>query len=92
MKRVITIYWLVRGLCPARESKAGQFRKAAVVWVDCDLYSSSVSGLNFLTPHLQYGTLVFFDDWLGHRSDPNRCEQRRREFPDDPGAVSRKPQ
>jgi O-methyltransferase len=76
MSRVITIPgWFENSLQPDNP-KLAALRKAAVVWVDCDLYSSAVSVLNFLTGHLQYGTLVFFDDWLAHRADPNCGEQR----------------
>jgi len=76
MKRVITIPGWFEDSLRSENPKLANLRKAAVVWVDCDLYSSSVSVLNFLTRHLQYGTLVFFDDWLGHRADPNCGEQR----------------
>jgi O-methyltransferase len=76
MKRVITVPgWFEDSLRP-ENPKLAALRKAAVVWVDCDLYSSTVSVLNFLASRLQYGTLVFFDDWLAFRADPNCGEQR----------------
>jgi O-methyltransferase len=75
-KRIITVPgWFEESLQPDNP-KLAELRKAAVVWVDCDLYGSTVSVLNFLTPYLQYGTLVFFDDWLAYRADPNAGEQR----------------
>jgi len=75
-QRVITVPgWFEESLQPDNQ-KLANLRKAAVVWVDCDLYSSTVSVLNFLTKYLQYGTVVFFDDWLAHRADPNAGEQR----------------
>jgi O-methyltransferase len=76
MKRVITIPGWFEDSLRTENPKLANLHKAAVVWVDCDLYSSSVSVLKFLTPHLQYGTVVFFDDWLAHRADPNCGEQR----------------
>ena len=39
--------------------------KAAIIWVDCDLYSSTVSVLNFSKTLLQEGTMVLFDDFGG---------------------------
>ncbi len=51
-------------------------RKAAVVYVDCDLYESTVPVLEFITDYLQPGTVIVFDDWFCHRGDPNRGQQR----------------
>jgi hypothetical protein len=50
--------------------------KAAVVWVDCDLYESTVPVLDFITGYLQEGTVLIFDDWFCFRSHPERGEQR----------------
>jgi O-methyltransferase len=51
-------------------------RKAAVVWIDCDFYESTVPVLEFLTAYVQDGTLLIFDDWFCFRGDPERGEQR----------------
>ena len=51
-------------------------KKAAIAWVDCDLYSSCLQVLNFLTNYVQYGTLICFDDWFRYKGDPNAGEQR----------------
>jgi O-methyltransferase len=37
--------------------------KAAVVVVDCDMYASTLPVLRFITPLLQHGTVLIFDDW-----------------------------
>lgn len=50
--------------------------KIAVAWVDCDLYESAVPVLNFLTPRLQIGSVLVFDDWGCYRNLPNYGEQR----------------
>lgn len=50
--------------------------RAAVIWVDCDLYESTVPVLDFITGYLQNGTVLIFDDWYCYRADPNRGEQR----------------
>jgi O-methyltransferase len=76
MKRVTTVPgWFEDSLRPDNPLLAN-LRKAAVVWVDCDLYSSACTVLDFVTPYLQHGTLVFFDDWFLYRADPNAGEQR----------------
>jgi len=50
--------------------------RAAVVWVDCDLYESTVPVLPFIRPLLQDGTVLIFDDWYCFRADPAKGEQR----------------
>ena len=51
-------------------------KAAAIVWIDCDLYESTVPVLDFITDYVQDGTVVIFDDWHCFRGDPNRGEQR----------------
>ena len=55
--------------------------KAAVVYIDCDLYLSTVPNLSFIVDFLQVGTIIVFDDWNCFWADPNRGERRAwREF------------
>jgi hypothetical protein len=55
--------------------------KAAVVYVDCDLYESAVPVLEFCRDFLQPGTQLVFDDWNCFYGDPERGERRAfREF------------
>ncbi len=51
-------------------------RKAAVVYVDCDLYRSTVPVLAFCKDFLQPGTIIVFDDWNCFRADPDKGERR----------------
>ena len=51
-------------------------KKAAVIFVDCDLYNSTVPVLDFITDYIQDGTLIMFSDWFCFKSDPNRGQQR----------------
>jgi O-methyltransferase len=51
-------------------------RAAAVIWVDCDLYESTVPVLDFVTDYVQDGTVIVFDDWFCFRGRPDRGEQR----------------
>jgi O-methyltransferase len=56
-------------------------RKAAVIYVDCDLYKSTIPVLKFIKPFLQTGTIIVFDDWNCFYGDPERGERRAwREF------------
>lgn len=50
--------------------------KAAIINVDCDLYSSTVPVLDFIVSCLQPGTVMLFDDYYCFGGDPNKGEQR----------------
>ena len=49
---------------------------ASIVWIDCDLYSSTVPVLDFVTDLVRDGTVVLFDDWYCFRARPDRGEQQ----------------
>ena len=51
-------------------------QQAAVVWIDCDLYESTIPALNFITDLVQTGTIICFDDFYCFRGDPNRGENK----------------
>lgn len=51
-------------------------QKAAVIYIDCDLYSSTASALNFAKGFLQKGTILVFDDWFCFYGDPTKGERR----------------
>jgi hypothetical protein len=53
-----------------------RIEKAAIVYVDCDLYHSTRSVLSCLAPVLQDGTVIVFDDWFCYRGNPDLGEQR----------------
>ncbi|CAA6816056.1 MAG: Methyltransferase [uncultured Campylobacterales bacterium] len=53
-----------------------KIKKASVIWVDCDLYASTVPVLEFITQYLQNGTIICFDDWFSFLGNPNRGEQK----------------
>jgi hypothetical protein len=50
-------------------------KSAALIYVDCDLYESTVPVLDFVLPLLQTGTVVAFDDFYCFNGDPGRGEQ-----------------
>ena len=49
---------------------------AAIVWIDCDLYGSTVPALNYVTELLVDGSVLVFDDWFCYHGRPDRGEQR----------------
>jgi hypothetical protein len=60
-------------LCPPLAEAIGA---AAVIYVDCDLYRSTQLVLEFVTPLIQDGTVIIFDDWWLWHSRPDEGEQR----------------
>lgn len=67
--------WFDQTLNPATAARLG-LRRAAFVNIDCDLYESTVSVLEFVTPLLQNGTIVYFDDWYSVGGSMQRGEAR----------------
>lgn len=53
-----------------------QAKKAAVIYIDCDLYASTVPVLEFVKDFLQVGTVIVFDDWNCFCADPHKGERR----------------
>ena len=51
-----------------------QIRKIAFANVDCDLYESTQDCLRFITPFLQTGTVLYFDDWFSCKGSMNEGE------------------
>ena len=51
-------------------------KKAAVIYIDCDLYESTVPILAFIKDFLQIGSIIVFDDWNCFNVDPIRGERR----------------
>lgn len=49
---------------------------ASVVWIDCDLYSSTTRVLDYITDLVRDGTVLIFDDWYCFHGRPDRGEQR----------------
>ena len=67
--------WFDETLLPGKEKEHG-IDKAAVAWIDCDLYESTVPVLKFLTPRLSAGSVIAFDDWRCFRNSPEHGEQK----------------
>jgi len=75
-RRVVIIPGWYNKVLNEETKKKLQIKKAAIIMVDCDLYASTISVLNFITDYLQAGTIIMFHDWFSYRADPNRGEQK----------------
>lgn len=67
--------WFEETLVEATAARL-DLRRAAFVNVDCDLYESTVPVLEFVTPLLQNGTIVYFDDWYSVNGSMDQGEAR----------------
>lgn len=56
--------------------KQKNLRKCAVAHIDCDIYMAAKAGLDFLTPLLQQGSILLFDEYHAHGAT-NSCGERR---------------
>lgn len=75
MDRVtITPGWFDASLTATRASEL-RINKAAIVWIDGDLYASTVPVLKFITNLVQQGTILCFDDWYCFKGRRDRGEQ-----------------
>lgn len=50
--------------------------KAAIVYVDCDLYESARDVLRFIRKYLVNGSIICFDDYYHYRGAPDQGEAR----------------
>ena len=76
MDRVRLVPGWFEETCVPRTREEHNLERAAVVWIDADLYSSTRTALEFVTDLLQDGTVLIFDDWFSYRGSPFEGEQR----------------
>ncbi len=76
LKDVIIIPgWYDESLSETTKKKL-PLKKAAIIFVDCDLYESAIPVLDFITDYVTNGTIIIFDDWFAFSGDPEKGEQR----------------
>lgn len=68
--------WFSDTLTPETRERH-RIRRASVLMVDCDLYSSSVESLAFAGPLFGEHTVVFFDDWNSSGLAERRLGERK---------------
>ena len=56
--------------------KQFQNNSAAIVYIDCDLYESTIQVLNFISRYLVNGSIVCFDDYYNYKGSPDQGEQK----------------
>lgn len=74
--KVVTVAGWFEETCTEETIKKCAMKKASIIHVDCDLYASARTALQFVKPLLTDGTIIVFDDWYCFRGNPNLGEQR----------------
>lgn len=70
LSRVITIPGFYdKSLADPNIKSIHSIKKASVVWIDCDLYESTVPVLDFITDIIDAGTILVFDDYFSFGGD-----------------------
>jgi len=75
-ERVLTIKGTFDVTATPATAKRINLSKIAIVNIDCDLYESARTALDFVTPYLVDGTIVIFDEWFQFNGNPTLGEQR----------------
>lgn len=74
--RIHTIRGFFSDTCNKNTLEKHNIKKASIIWLDADLYSSTVPVLEFITPLLQDGTILIFDDWFSFKGSPYQGVQK----------------
>mgnify|MGYP002877009257 FL=1 len=56
--------------CNFEYFKKNKLKKASIIWLDCDLYSSANSCFQIISYLLQDGTVLIIDDWFSSKGSP----------------------
>ena len=70
MRYVTTIAGWYKNSLNAATKRLLPIQSASVVLIDCDLYTSTVLALDFITDYIQDGTIIIFDDWFLFHGNP----------------------
>ncbi len=76
MDKLVTVPGWFEETCIEKTKEKHEMSKAAIIHIDCDLYSSSKTVLEFVEDLLVDGTVLIFDDWYNFKGNPNLGEQR----------------
>ena len=76
LTKIITVPGWFDQTCNSATISKFEMRRASIIHIDCDLYESTTTVLDFIRPLITDGTVLIFDDWFCFRGNPNLGEQR----------------
>lgn len=74
LEKVVTVSGWFEETCTEETIKKFNIKKASIIHIDCDLFSSTKAALEFIKPLLLDGTVIIFDDWYRYRGNPRLGE------------------
>lgn len=74
--KVVAVPGFFNESCTAENVAPLQFGNIGIVHIDCDLYESAKTVLDFITPYLCGNAIIIFDEWYQFFGNPNYGEQR----------------
>lgn len=75
-RTVLVPGWYEETLRPDVARRLG-IEKAGVIMIDCDIYSSTRTALDFCAPLIKKRAVIFFDDWPGDNPQSKGLGERR---------------
>jgi hypothetical protein len=76
LNKVVIVEGLYSDTLKPATKGGNSLRNAAVIHIDCDLYSSTLAALAFVEDIIRLGTIIIFDDWYCFSGDPNYGEKK----------------
>ena len=76
MNSVVTLPGFYDKSLTAETKRRLGLERAAIVNIDCDLYESAITVLDWITDLLVQGTVLVFDDWFHYQGRTDCGEQK----------------
>jgi O-methyltransferase len=76
MKNLKLIKGFFRDSLTKKLKQTHKFRPGAIILIDCDLYSSTVTVLEYMKDLLMKDTLILFDDWNAFNANDSQGERK----------------
>ena len=76
MEKLVVVPGWFEESCTEKIKQENSLKRAAIIHIDCDLYSSTKTVLGFVESLLVDGTVIIFDDWYNFKANPSLGEQK----------------
>ena len=70
MNRIKTHKGWYKDTCTAKYANSRLSKKASIIMLDCDLYSSAKDAFQLISALIQDGTILIIDDWFSNKGSP----------------------
>jgi hypothetical protein len=77
-ERIVVVKGFFKNTLTDKLKKKAELKKAAIIHIDCDLYSSTREVLQFIEDVIDIGTIIIFDDWFSFNDDNHKYKRGER--------------